>query len=68
MWVRNRGYFGCGRDSPDDEGLAEADLGGLVDGFVGQGAGSRDDTDTPALVDETGHDANLTLAGRLRIV
>lgn len=47
----------------DDERLAEAGLGGLVDGLVGQGAGTRDDTDAAALVDEAGHDADLALAG-----
>lgn len=47
----------------DDEGLAEAGLGGLVDGLVCQGAGAGDDTDAAALVDEAGHDANLALAG-----
>lgn len=48
---------------PDDEGLAEADLGGLVHGFVGEGARAGDDADAPALVDEAGHDADLALAG-----
>ena len=47
----------------DDEGLAEAGLGGLVDGLVGEGAGPGDDTDAAALVDETRHDADLALAG-----
>ncbi|KAJ5576061.1 hypothetical protein N7535_002987 [Penicillium sp. DV-2018c] len=45
----------------DDEGLTEAGHGGLVNGLVGQGAGARDDTDTAALVDETGHDTDLAL-------
>lgn len=45
----------------DDEGLAEAGLGGLVDGLVGEGAGAGDDTDAAALVNETGHDADLAL-------
>lgn len=47
----------------DDEGLAEAGLGGLVDGLVRQGAGARDDADAAALVNEAGHDADLALAG-----
>lgn len=47
----------------DDEGLAEAGLGGLVDGLVGQGAGAGDNADAAALVDEAGHDADLALAG-----
>ena len=47
----------------DDEGLTEAGLGSLVDGFVGQGTGSRDDTDAAALVDEARHDTDLALAG-----
>lgn len=46
----------------DDERLAKAGLGGLVDGLVGQSAGTRDDTDAAALVDEAGHDADLALA------
>ena len=45
----------------DDERLAKAGLGGLVDGLVGEGAGTGDDTDTTALVNETGHDADLAL-------
>lgn len=47
----------------DDEGLTETSLGGLVDGLVGQGTGSRDDTDAAALVDEARHDTDLALAG-----
>jgi len=46
----------------DDKRLAQPGLGGLIDSFVGQGAGTRDDADTPTFVDETGHDANLALA------
>ena len=45
----------------DDEGLAEAGLGGLVDGFVGEGAGAGDDAYAAALVDESGHDADFAL-------
>jgi len=45
----------------DDKGLAKAGLGGLVDGLVGQGTRAGDDTDTTALVDEAGHDTDLTL-------
>jgi len=33
-----------------------------VDGFIGQSAGTRDDTDTSLLVDVTGHDADLALS------
>ena len=47
----------------DDEGLAEAGLGGLVDGFVCEGSGAGDDADAAALVDVAGHDADLALAG-----
>jgi hypothetical protein len=46
----------------DDERLAKAGLGGLVHGFVGEGAGAGDDADAAALVDEAGHDADLALA------
>lgn len=45
------------------EGLAESSLGGLVDSFVSEGSGSRDDTDLSSLVDVTGHDTDLTLLG-----
>lgn len=45
----------------DDEGLAQADVGGLVDGFVGEGAGAGHDTDSAALVDVGWHDADLAL-------
>lgn len=47
----------------DDEGLTETSLGGLVDSLVGEGSGTRDDTDATALVDETRHDTDLALAG-----
>ncbi|KAI6771004.1 hypothetical protein HG531_009859 [Fusarium graminearum] len=47
----------------DDERLTETGLGGLVDGLVGQGTGTGDDTDATALVDETRHDTNLALFG-----
>lgn len=49
---------------PDDQALAEADLSGLVDSFVGKSSRARNDTDTAALVDEAGHDADLALARR----
>lgn len=48
---------------PDDQALAEADLGGLVDSFVGESSRARNDTNTAALVDEAGHDADFALAG-----
>lgn len=47
----------------DNKGLAQTSLGGLVDGLVGQGARTGDDTNATALVDETRHDADLALAG-----
>ena len=47
----------------DDGGLAEAVGGGLVDGFVGEGAGTRDNTDLTLLVDVAGHDTDLALTG-----
>lgn len=48
----------------DNERLAKTGLGGLVDGFVGKGTGSGDDTDTASLVDEAGHDTNFALSLR----
>lgn len=47
----------------DDERLAKTLLGGLVDGFVGQSTGTRYDTDTATLVNESGHDTDLAEAG-----
>ena len=44
-------------------GLAEADAGGLVHGFVGQRAGSGDDADHAGLVNVAGHDAHFAFAG-----
>ena len=46
----------------DDERLSKAGLGGLVDGLVGEGSGTGDDTDATALVDEARHDADLAQA------
>lgn len=46
----------------NDERLAKAGLGSLIHGLIGQGSGTRHDTDTATLVDESRHDANLTLA------
>jgi hypothetical protein len=40
-------------------------LSGLVDSFVGQGTGTRDNADATALVNEARHDANLALILRL---
>ncbi len=48
----------------DSGGLPKAGLGGLEDGFVGEGAGSGDDTDGAGLEDRAGHDADLALVGR----
>ena len=47
----------------DAGGLAEADGGGLVHGFVGQRAGAGDDADHARLVDVAGHDAHFAFAG-----
>ena len=44
--------------------LAQAVIGGLVDGLVGQRTGAGHDADLAGLVDETGHDADLALLGR----
>ena len=46
----------------NDEGLAKTALGGLVDSLVGEGTGTGHNTDAAALVDETWHDTDLTLA------
>lgn len=53
---------GVSSDS-DNQRLAEADLGGLVDGLVGEGSGSGHNTDSAPLVDGRGHDTDLALAG-----
>ncbi|SPO56510.1 exported protein of unknown function [Pseudomonas sp. JV551A1] len=42
--------------------LAEAGVGGLLHSFVGQGAGTRNDTDLAWQVDMAWHDADLALA------
>src|SRR5690606_28759222 len=44
-------------------GLTETGVSGLLDRFIGQGAGARHDTDLARQVDVTGHDADLALAG-----
>ena len=46
----------------DHERLPETGLGGLVDGFVGQGSGPGDDADAAPFVDEAWHNADLALA------
>ena len=48
----------------DAGGLAQAEVGQLPDGLVGQGAAAADDADRAGLVDVAGHDADLALAGR----
>src|SRR5581483_5379447 len=45
----------------DAGGLAGADGGGLVHGFVGQGAGLRDHADLALFVDVAVHDADFAL-------
>ena len=44
--------------------LAEAGVGGLAHGFVGERARARDDADRARLVDVARHDADLALARR----
>ncbi len=44
-------------------GLAEADLGRLEHGFIGQRARTRDDADIALLEDIAGHDADLAFVG-----
>jgi hypothetical protein len=48
----------------DRAGLAQADLGELRHGFIGERAGARDDADAALAVDVAGHDADLDLVGR----
>jgi len=45
----------------DDERLSKTGLSGLVDGFVGESTGTRNNADATALVDEARHDTDLTL-------
>ena len=47
----------------DAGGLTHAEAGQLPDGFVGQGAGARDDADPPRFVDVARHDADLAFTG-----
>src|SRR5438309_1019052 len=49
---------------PDTRRLADPPRRQLTDDLVGQRAAARDDADVAALVDVTGHDADLGLAGR----
>ncbi len=48
----------------DRGGLAEAFLGGLEHGLIGQSARPRHDADRARLEDVGGHDADLAFAGR----
>ena len=48
----------------DAGALAEARTRGLMHGFIGQGAGTRHDTDAAWLVNGTRHDADLTFTRR----
>jgi hypothetical protein len=48
----------------DGGGLAEAEVGGLLDGLIGEGAGAGDDADLAAAEDVAGHDADLAGVGR----
>ena len=48
----------------DAGALAEALVGGLEHGFVGERAGARHDADAALLVDEARHDADLAFARR----
>lgn len=45
----------------DDERLAKTGLGRLVHGLIGEGTGTRDDTNTATLVDKSRHDTDLAL-------
>lgn len=46
----------------DNEGLTQTSLGGLVHSLIGEGTGTRHDTDTATLVDKARHDTDLALA------
>lgn len=46
----------------DNKRLAKAGLGGLVDGFIGEGTGSGNNTDAASLVDEARHDTDFALS------
>ena len=48
-------------DSPNDKALAEANLGGLVDGLIGKSSRTRNNTDPSSLMYEPWHDTNLAL-------
>src|SRR5690606_25303463 len=48
----------------DAGGLAEAEIGELPDGLVGERAAAAHDADLASLVNVAGHDADLALAGR----
>ena len=48
----------------DGRRLAEAGVGGLLHGLVGQRARARDDADAAGLEDVARHDADLALVGR----
>ena len=45
----------------NNEGLSEASLCGLVNGFVSEGSRARYDTNAAALVDEARHDSDFAL-------
>jgi len=48
----------------DRRGLADAALGELMNGFIGERARARDDADRSLFVNVAWHDADLGLAGR----
>src|SRR6266852_741188 len=48
----------------DASGLADAEFGELVHGFIGQRAAAADDADVSLLVDAPGHNADFAFAGR----
>jgi hypothetical protein len=46
----------------DDQGLTEASLGGLVNGLVGEGSGTGNNSNSSWLMDVSRHDTDLALA------
>ncbi len=48
----------------DTSGLADAEAGELIDGFVSESAAAADYADVALLVDAAGHDADFAFPGR----
>ena len=48
---------------PNNKALTKTDLSGLVNSLIGEGSGTRNDTNSASLVNKSRHDTNLGLAG-----